>query len=131
MLKFAHINDGYIVAELDISMQMWLDLYVTPDLGDPSTWEDENKKYSRKKEGWMELTEVAEHRAQVLLQDVEKSRQYEDDGLTYREVTLRTTGRETSMDITNNKYDASEDLMYLYSQISRLYEFIFDVRNCL
>jgi hypothetical protein len=127
MYEFEQINGGYYVTELGISMQMWLNLYVTPDLGDPSTWEDERKKYSKTKKAWQEVADYAKSKAEALSVDIDKYQQYEAEGLTYSEVTLRTTGQARS-EVSDNPYDASEDLMFLYGAIRDLYEFIFEVR---
>jgi hypothetical protein len=128
-VEFKSCFEGsHYVTELDISTQMWLELYTEPVPGDPSTWEDEHKLFSKTKAEWEVISAKAELRVHLLRRDVERCIQNEDNGLTYREVTSLLTGEEAHPLITDNKYDAAEDLMFLYSQLSLLYAFILEVR---
>src|SRR5579872_1828505 len=122
IVEFKPYNEGYFVTELDIPMQMWLGLYVEPRLDDPSTWEDDHKLFSKQKEGWLELADKAKMLTREVYGQVAECLQYEAHGLTYREVALGKTGRVPSQ-VTDNKYDASEDLAFLHRQLTELYTF--------
>jgi hypothetical protein len=127
--EFIKYSEGYYVTELDIPMQMWLGLYLEPKPGDPNTWEDEHRKYSRLRSEWEDLIPIALREADKMLVQASQCHQYEDDGLTYREVARLVNDKEPSIHVTNSKYDASEDLMFLYNSIGKLYTFVFEART--
>jgi len=128
MTKLVEESQGTATFELGISLQMWLDLYTEPIKNDPSTYEDENKRYTFDHATLAELTARARNKADQLQHDAFTCRGYEVSGLTYREVTIVTGSSASSVQFhSDNAYTASEDLQFLFDSMHELWNFIFEV----
>jgi hypothetical protein len=117
--------------QLSICMQMNLDLYVEPIPGEPDTYEDEHKEFIFDRAELQNLVTKAKTKSMSMQFDVFKCMGYEAAGLSYQQLhTLLTYEGLDHEGITDKPYTASEDLVFLYSQLHILWDFVYEV-ECL
>jgi len=119
-------EDGTATFVLDINTQMWTDLYVTPEHDKPETYEDENKKFTLNRDQYEEIRVKLLKKTQELQTDIYKCMGYEAAGLTYSQVDW-ANGRIPPDGVPDHRYTASEDLMFLYSSLSEIWNCVFEL----
>jgi hypothetical protein len=130
-------EDGKLVVRLGINQQMWLGVYPEPVPDKPETYEDENRMFEFTQEELQNLVGRAKHQALILVDDAQNSIALERLGATYKDVH-QVMSRKNDYDaeanlheMTDEPYDASEDLAFLYNSASSLYSFVFEANSIL
>ncbi len=119
-------ENGTATFELGINVQMWAGIYTEPVEGKPDTHEDEHKRYVFNRNKYEEVKVQLLKQAEKIQHDVFKCMGYEAAHLTYREVSWET-GNVPSDLVTDNRYTASEDLVFLYVSLAEIWNCIFEL----
>lgn len=125
-------NDvGSFHVQLSISLQMELGEYVEPIPGVPDTYESEERVYLVTPEELQHWCTKARRYAGKYLGSVHDDLALEHLKATYRDVHRIITHEEPIPEISTSRYEADEDLMFLYGRLHVLHKFIFEAREAL
>jgi hypothetical protein len=122
-------QDLLYTTHMGISMQMFLDLYVEPVIGDPSTYEDENRLMIFKVDELTACLARAQEKAEEMLLDALWLKGCERRGMTMGEVVVNKGPYRS--DVPDRPYEADEDLIFHFQTLAELHEFIMYARIAL
>jgi hypothetical protein len=120
---------------MDICLQQWTGLYIEPVASKPWTYECEDRRFILTRKELKKAVKKAKESAGKIYPDVNKSMMYERLGYTYADVYKLTTGEEIgTLGITmpsNRKFEADEDLSFLFWALYELWSFIFMAKDAM
>jgi hypothetical protein len=120
----------YFEIWLDISMQFDLAQYPEPVAGDPETYETEHREYIVTRDELNEWVVIAKLKADEYRQSARNDLALESLGATYADVSwIMTRDIHTLGTVRDTKYEADEDLMFVYSRLTSMHRFIFEART--
>lgn len=117
---------GTATFAMGINVQMWAGVYVEPIMGQPDTYEDENKHFTFDEGDYEDIRTTLVEKATELQRDVFTCMGYEAADMTHIQVAL-SMHRHGTEGIHDSKYTASEDLMFLYTSLSEIYNCLFEL----
>lgn len=127
--------DKAFVVRLSVNVQMYVGLYIEPEIDKPETYEDEHKRFVLTKFELSRCIDKLVLKAKEFQQSVSHSILLERAGFTYAEVHKLTTGEEPGpkgiIVPSDNKYQADEDLSFMYTELGTIWTFINQARDAI